>query len=276
MSFPLSFPTDRPFVTVTHPNTKLWVIELHNGADSRLTTAFIEGGLKPALDAVEKDWRDAWRVSFAQKSKTGGEGALIIVGNRSQNKFFSNGLDFQSVVSDPAIATTFFPVIFNPLMRRIVTFPIPTIAAINGHAFAAGMILSLCCDYRVMTDGSKRNAWMCMNEIHFGAGLPLSLTSIIRTKVSDARLQRKIALEGHRFTPQEALEGGLIDQIVNGDTEAVIAKAQELANTVSHLPRLGSYGVIKRELYRDFLEDSCRDVSRSDAASEDVAAKARL
>lgn len=73
-------------------NTKLWVIELHNGADSRLTTAFIEGGLKPALDAVEKDWRDAWRVSFAQKSKTGGEGALIIVGNRSQNKFFSNGM----------------------------------------------------------------------------------------------------------------------------------------------------------------------------------------
>lgn len=27
------------------------------------------------------------------------------------------------------------------------------------------MILAMACDYRVMTDGSKRNAWMCMNEV---------------------------------------------------------------------------------------------------------------
>ena len=26
-------------------------------------------------------------------------------------------------------------------------------------------MLALCCDYRVMTDGEKRNAWMCMNEV---------------------------------------------------------------------------------------------------------------
>lgn len=43
--------------------------------------------------------------------------------------------------------------------------PVPTIAALNGHCFAGGMMLSVCCDYRVMTDGSKRNAWMCMNEV---------------------------------------------------------------------------------------------------------------
>jgi enoyl-CoA hydratase/carnithine racemase len=68
-------------------------------------------------------------------------------------------------------------------MKRLLSFPseeasgnlhtlemltiriVPTIAAINGHCFAAGMILALCCDYRVMTDGSERNAWMCMNEV---------------------------------------------------------------------------------------------------------------
>ncbi len=56
-----------------------------------MTTAFIEDALKPALDAVERGWRNTWRIAFAQKSKTGGEGALVIVGNRSQDKFFSNG-----------------------------------------------------------------------------------------------------------------------------------------------------------------------------------------
>lgn len=42
---------------------------------------------------------------------------------------------------------------------------VPTIAAINGHCFAGGMMLSLACDYRVMTDGSERNTWLCMNEV---------------------------------------------------------------------------------------------------------------
>jgi hypothetical protein len=64
---------------------------LHNGADSRLTEAFIESGLKPALDAVERHWREQWRTAKASADKKGGGGALIIVGNRSQDKFFSNG-----------------------------------------------------------------------------------------------------------------------------------------------------------------------------------------
>jgi enoyl-CoA hydratase/carnithine racemase len=67
-------------------------------------------------------------------------------------------------------------------MERILTFPseqhnnlpdmhgvysplsVPTVAAINGHCFAGAFMFALTCDYRVMTDGSKRNAWMCMNE----------------------------------------------------------------------------------------------------------------
>ena len=77
---------------------------------------------------------------------------------------------------------------YNKMMKQLLTFPstvfiqswiirskdpltlfvselVPTVAAINGHCFAGGMILALCCDYRVMSDGEKRNAWMCMNEV---------------------------------------------------------------------------------------------------------------
>lgn len=51
----------------------------------------MDHGLKPALDAVEKDWRDSWRTAKQAKDKEGGKGALIIVGRRDQDKFFSNG-----------------------------------------------------------------------------------------------------------------------------------------------------------------------------------------
>lgn len=86
------------------------------------------------------------------------------------------------------------------MMKRLLTFPsadfylklesrkpgltdpllvsglVPTVAAINGHCFAGGMMLALCCDYRVMTDGKKRNAWMCMNEVRAPSTLPHSGT----------------------------------------------------------------------------------------------------
>ncbi|KAG5645563.1 hypothetical protein DXG03_005839 [Asterophora parasitica] len=91
MSYSLSLPASAPLITLTHPKPSLWVIELHNGQDSRLTVDLVDRGLKPALDAVERDWREQWRAAQKAKDKEGGKGALIIVGRKDQDKFFSNG-----------------------------------------------------------------------------------------------------------------------------------------------------------------------------------------
>ncbi|KZT72629.1 ClpP/crotonase [Daedalea quercina L-15889] len=276
MSYSLGFPPERPLVTVTHPSATTWLIEMHNGDDCRFTEVFLKNAIMPALDAVERHWRENWRAARAAKDKDGGKGTLVIVGKRTQNKFFSNGLDYDNLVKDPNFHMNFFPLTFNPAIRRLLTFPIPTVAAINGHCFAAAFILALCCDYRVMTDGSSRNAWMCMNEVHFGAGWPLSFAGVLHAKVLDGRVQRKIALEGHRFTPQEALEAGLVDHLVKGDTEAVITKARQVGESVSAMAVQGAWGVIKRDLYRDALEASERPVLQANVLSDDAASKARL
>ncbi|EPT01342.1 hypothetical protein FOMPIDRAFT_1029848 [Fomitopsis schrenkii] len=257
MLYPVRLPADNPIVTLTHPTPVIWLLELHNGEDSRINETLIDKALHPALDIVEREWRERRREARAAKDKTGGRGALVLVGNRGQNKFFSN-------------------VVQNPFLSRLLAFPIPTIAAVNGHCFAAAMMIALCCDYRVMTDGSSRRAWMSMNEIHFGAAYPLSYASVIRAKVPDPRTQRKVALEGHRFTPPEALAAGLVDRLVKGDTEAVIAQAQALGESVSHLAAPGAWGVIKRDLYRDVLEASARDERLQNVEADDAAAKARL
>lgn len=155
--------------------------------------------------------------------------------------------------------------------------PVPTIAAINGHCFAGGFMLALCCDYRVMTDGSRRRAWLCMNEVsftsifsmdrspffqvHFGAPWPLSFTAILNAKVSDPSLRRRIALEGHRFTPNEAHVAGIVDRLASCSgtslelgTEIVLKEAIKLAKEVSALPKQGVWGAIKTFLYKDCLE----------------------
>jgi len=259
-------------LTVTNPKPSLWIIELHNGQDNRLTHTLINHGLKPALDAVEKSWREEWRAAKAAKDQNGGKGALIIVGKRDQDKFFSNGFDFANIIADP----TFFPETFNPLLVRVMEFPIPTIAAINGHCFAAGLSLAMACDYRVMTDGSKRNAWLCMNEVHFGAVWPLSFAALFRAKLGEHRLLRKVALEGHRFTPSEALSDGILDGMVKGGTKEVLEKAIEIADAKGNLAKEGVWGLIKRDLYRDAIEWAGKDIRMTNAFIEDTSAKARL
>ncbi|RDB26425.1 Enoyl-CoA delta isomerase 3 [Hypsizygus marmoreus] len=272
MTYPLSLPANGPLITLTHPKPTLWIIELHNGQDSRLTAELVDHGLKPALDVVERDWRERWRTAQNTKDKTGGKGALIIVGRRDQDKFFSNGLDIVNVIPNP----NFFPTTFNPLLTRLLAFPIPTIAAINGHCYAGGFMLALACDYRVMTDGSKRNAWLCMNEVLFGAVWPLSFAAILRAKVGDQRLQRKIALEGHKFTAKEAYEDGLLDHLVAGKTVDVLAKAEEVAEKFGTNAQTGVWGLIKRDLYRDTLEMIARDLRATNAVFDDAAARSRL
>ncbi|KAL5526411.1 hypothetical protein ACEPAF_8134 [Sanghuangporus sanghuang] len=275
-------PAGKPLVTLSRDpqDSYLWIIEMHNGEDNRLTHELINGALKPALDVVEREWREVWRAAQAAnrlESTAGpvsdGRGALIIVGKRDQNKFFSNGLDFSKATKDP----NFFPDTYNTLITRIMTFPIPIIAAINGHCFAGGLILALACDYRVMTDGKERRAWCCMNEVHFGAPWPLSLAAVARTKVSDARVLRKLALEGHRFTPKEALDSGIIDAIAEGSsTDAVLAVARIVARERADNAKTGVWGLIKRDIYRQALRDIAKDYRQILPAHEDIAARARL
>ena len=73
---------------------KLWVIELHNGVHNVLSLTFINDAIRPALDLVEEEWGKSVKDAKAKgKSAAPGEGngAVIIIGKRNQNKLFSNG-----------------------------------------------------------------------------------------------------------------------------------------------------------------------------------------
>jgi len=272
MAEKLSLPAGNPLITLTHPKPSLWVIELHNGKDNRLSSELVRDGMMPALDQVEREWRAQFRSSVASKNKDEGKGSLIIVGRKDQDKFFSNGLDFEKATKDP----NFFQLIFDPMLIRLLTFPIPTVAAINGHCYAGGLMLSLVCDYRVMVDGSSRNAWLCMNEVHFGAPWPWSFTAILKAKIGNHALQRKIALEGHRFTPQEALADGILDHVVQGGAPEVLAKAEEVADKFSINAAGGVWGLIKANVYNDVLETVRKDMRLINPLLDDAYAKSRL
>ncbi|KAG9121584.1 hypothetical protein FRC07_002403 [Ceratobasidium sp. 392] len=275
-SYPIVFPRTLPagedgMATLTHPTPSLWVLRMHSGVDNRITSKMCSDVLVPALDTVEREWRSVWRAAKRNKTgvKEGAEGGFVITG--TGDKFFSNGLDYENAIRQPG----FMVGILNPVISRLLSFPIPTVAALNGHTFAAGYLLALACDYRVMTSGK---AWASFNEIHFGAPLPPAFAALIRVKLghSHPALMRRTVLEGHRFTPPELLEAGVVDAIVDGGYEKVLERACAIATTMGANARGGAWGLIKKGIYKEALE-ACKDDSRQVMPDEeDVFARARL
>lgn len=279
MRYPIYLPLDsgpeEAFATLDHPSSSLWELEMHNGLDNRLTGQFLRECLMIGLDIVEKDWRNT----------PGSPGALVICGRKDQQRFFSNGLDYEpeKAVRDPGCTNRMSTNsqgqlqvslaecldctdAFGPFLARLLGFPIPTIAAINGHAFAAGFILALACDYRVMTSG---RAWCSMNEIFLGSSLGQSFAAVLNYKLPKHKVLRKTAIEGHRWTPQELRDVGVIDQLADGGTQAVLEAARGLAETKSPLATSGVFGLIKKDLERDIfdeIKDDNRRITPADMA----------
>ncbi|CBZ51963.1 hypothetical protein NCLIV_017550 [Neospora caninum Liverpool] len=123
------------------------VFTLHLGHNENRITRSSIAALHSALDQIER---------------TAGPTACVIC---SSGKFFCNGLSIRELSRE----SEEFLRIFQQLLKRLFGFPVPLVAAINGHAFGGGAMLACVCDYRVM---SKDRGFLCVNEVLIG--LPLT------------------------------------------------------------------------------------------------------
>ena len=67
----------------------------------------------------------------------------------------------------------------------------------------------------------------------------------LRTKFRDPVVLRKMLQEGHRWTPQELLAEGMVDELVDGGSEVVLRQALAMADRQSEYAKTGVYGLIK-------------------------------
>ncbi|KAJ4339285.1 hypothetical protein N0V85_009887, partial [Neurospora sp. IMI 360204] len=166
----------------------------------------------------------------------------VLITTSSLPKFFSNGLDLENALSDPA----FLPHKLYALFRRYLTYPMPTIALLNGHAFAGGLMLAMHMDYRVM---NPSRGFACVNELDFGVPLKPAMSAIFRLKCVP-QTYRKLVLEAHRFGGQEAKEAGIVDE--TGGLEEVMRFIGQ--KKLTEKCKSGIYGLLKGEMYRETVE----------------------
>ncbi|MGA2674254.1 MAG: enoyl-CoA hydratase-related protein [Terracidiphilus sp.] len=110
------------------------------------------------------------------------------------------------------------------VLRTLYDFPKPVIAAVNGPAIAGGMILATIPDFTLATPEAKFG----LNEVRVGF-VPAIAASFLLRQVGEKRT-RELLLTGRLLKAQEALQMGLITQIVAA--EELLQTAQALAQTL--------------------------------------------
>src|SRR5581483_2974685 len=162
----------------------------------------LQGGKANAMSAEVLDQIEKLIDGFEKSPAR----AAVLIG---YERYFSAGLALPLLVDLERPAMRRFISRFGDVMLRVFACGKPIVAAINGHAIAGGCVLALQCDVRVMIDGEAK---IGLNETQLGIGLPTSVLEPLRLAVPTGSLVT-IAYEGRLFSPHEALELGLVDEL---------------------------------------------------------------
>ena len=192
---------------------------------------------RPFLDALN------WTLDTVEASS--GPAALVTTGG--QEKFYSTGLDLDWLGGDGQHEAARFVDSVIALFARVAGLGVPTIAAMNGHAFAAGGMLALAHDFRVMR---ADRGFFCLNEVDIGLPLHPGMVALVKHRLP-ARVLRDVVLTGARIGGAEACQRGIVDEAVPAADvlPAAIARAAALAQKDRQ-----TYGALKRGIQGDLLE----------------------
>jgi enoyl-CoA hydratase/carnithine racemase len=197
-----------------HGKTAVFVLHLADG-ENRWNTTFVRA-IATALDEVEES-----------------EGKASLVITSDNEKFFSNGLDLKWMTArgkHPGGDRK----VFNPevmaLFARLMTFPIPTLCAINGHCFGAGFMIALCCDVRFMRED---RGFLCANELELGFAIPEPELALFKHKLPINAFFETVQL-AKRWSGPAALSAGIVQQVAPATAllDDAIKEAARLAKSL--------------------------------------------
>ncbi|MGH7504471.1 MAG: enoyl-CoA hydratase/isomerase family protein [Longimicrobiales bacterium] len=180
--------------------------------------------------------------------------AFVLTGT---GRIFSAGVDLRQLVeSDPSYAAEFLPAM-GAAMYALFAVEKPVVAAVNGHAVAGGCILACAADHRVMAAEGGR---IGVAELAVGVPFPTVALEIVRYACASHRFQR-VVLGAGLYEPEEAVELGLVDEVVPADH--VLPRALEEARALAEIdPKV--FAVTKRELRRPALSRIAADQADHD------------
>ena len=171
--------------------------------------------------------------------------ALVVTS--THKSIFSPGVDLPSQMSlSRAEMRSFFEELTG-LVRRKFIYPKPEVYALNGHTIGAGFMMVAAGEYRIMVKGPFKIGLM---EIDIGLTAPIGVVQMLNF-LFGGRVAGQVLLSGQLFTPLEALDLGLIDEI--SDIGPLMDRAIHMARLLGSKPPVG-YQRLKRYLRQGVAE----------------------
>jgi len=189
------------------------------------------------------DWLAAVGAALDEVEQTDGPRALVTA---ATGKFFSNGLDLDWLGAHADAHEEYIRDV-HALLARVLALPVITVAALQGHTFAAGAMFSLAHDLRVMR--ADRGFW-CLPEADIGLPFTRGMSALIQTRLAP-QTAHEAMVTARRYGGQDAAAAGVVDSAVPED--AVRSTALQLA--AAQAGKAGTtLATIKARLYAPVLD----------------------
>lgn len=193
---------------------------------------------------MNRTWLDAMNAALDEVEADPTAGALVTTG---EGKFYSNGLDLEWLLRPDTEDMRQFVAEVEKLLARVIEFPLITVAACNGHTFAAGAMLALCHDFRVMR---ADRGFFCLPEADIKIPFTPGMNSLIMQRLT-ITTAHEVMVTAKRVGGEEAERKHIVHAAVPvGD---VLPRAIEMAAAAGGKDR-ATLQVIKRRMYGETID----------------------
>lgn len=172
-----------------------------------------------------------------QAVSDGAQGLITTAGG----KFYSNGLDLEWLGAHSDRGQWYIGRV-HQLLARMLTMPLPTAAAVVGHAFGAGAMLAVAHDFRVMR---ADRGYFCFPEVDIRIPFNPGMAALIQAKLTPRAAVASMTT-GRRFGAPDAEQFGIVDAICPED--AVADTALDLVRPLQGKDP-GTLGAIKQTMF---------------------------
>ena len=190
-----------------------------------------------------REWMTAVGDALDEVDAAEGPRALLTV---ATGKFWSNGLDLDWLTANLDQGGPYIDQV-QGLFARYLELTVPTVAVLQGHTFAAGALLALANDRRVMR---ADRGFFCLPEVDISIPFAPGMSALIQSKLT-ADAAQEAMLTGRRYGGADALEAGIVSDALPEDE--LLPAAVEWARSQSG--RAGpTLRTIRRTMYRHVID----------------------
>ncbi|OBK70140.1 enoyl-CoA hydratase-related protein [Mycobacterium sp. 1165178.9] len=175
--------------------------------------------------------------ALSQAVSDGAQGLITTAGG----KFYSNGLDLEWLGAHTDQGQWYIGRV-HQLLARVLTMPLPTAAAVVGHAFGAGAMLAIAHDFRVMR---ADRGYFCFPEVDIRIPFNPGMAALIQSKLTP-RAAIASMTTGRRFSGPDAEQFGIVDATC---AEGAVADTAIDMLRPLHGKDPGTLGAIKQTMF---------------------------